>query len=190
MKFYGRKSEMILLLISGWSGSGKDEVAKRLESKHSFLRFAFADAVKKEYCEKNDVSWDDMFHREKKELHRMNLIQMAEKRRNDDPGYWARKVATNIQTAFQKGFTHFVISDWRNIPEILTLQIFFPLALIVPIRVHRPCQILSPIPNHATEYGLLGFPFSYILTNDGNLEDLDQKCLDLLETVKRILPSS
>jgi phosphomevalonate kinase len=180
----------VIVLLSGWSCSGKDEVARRLGIHHGFLRMAFADPVKVEYAQKLQIPLIDCYDREKKEGHRMSIIRLAEERRASEPGYWARRIAADITEHHAKGTRKFVVSDWRNLAELLTLQSIFTHATLLPVRVVRPSQIVSPIPNAATEYGLLGFPFWYTVQNDGTLEDLDESCESFVACVRSITPES
>lgn len=181
---------IVIVLLSGWSASGKDEVAKRLAIQHSFIRFAFADPVKREYADLFKVPITDLYDRDKKEGHRMSIIRLAEEKRAADPAHWAKKMGIDLSEHIAKGTKRFVISDWRNLPELLTLQSFFSQATILPVRVVRPTQIVSPIPNAATEYGLLGFPFWHIVQNDGSLEDLDERCESFVACMRSITPES
>ena len=64
-----------------------------------------------------------------------------------------------------------MISDWRNLEELLTLQRMIPELHILPVRVVRPSQIVSPVPDK-TEYNLLGFPFWKEILNESTLPKL------------------
>ena len=66
---------------------------------------------------------------------------------------------------------NFVISDWRLLDELLSLQreLYNENIKIIPIHIVRPSQLISPVPD-TTEYSLLGFPFQYTITNPGTSE--------------------
>jgi len=57
---------MVVLLISGWKRSGKDELAKIAES-YSFQRFSFADDLKQKASKEYGVPLEDFYSNEKKE---------------------------------------------------------------------------------------------------------------------------
>lgn len=49
----------IVVLVSGWMGSGKDTLVDRLVKQHGFVRFGFADELK------DDVSKEMGFDRQR-----------------------------------------------------------------------------------------------------------------------------
>jgi len=168
-----------IVLLSGWSQSGKDSVAKILVESYDFQRFAFADTIKETVAAdyKIPLEW---CHDQKKKAEmlpnglrtlREEIIRVAEDARLHDPGCWAKKVAIQLQKEMKKGQTKFVISDWRNVDELLTLQRCIPGLHILPVRVVRPSQLISPVPDR-TEYSLLGFPFWKKLVNESTLAKL------------------
>ena len=169
----------ILLLLSGWSQSGKDSVAKILVESYDFQRFAFADPIKEDVANNHKIPLEWCHDQRKKaellgdtgRTLREEIIRVAEAARQVDPGCWARKLSVHLQKEIKRGKNKFVISDWRNLEELLTLQKCIPSLHILPIRVVRPSQLISPVPDR-TEYSLLGFPFWRELHNESTLPKL------------------
>lgn len=182
-------SQPLILLISGWSHAGKDSVAKILVESYEFQKVAFADPIKQQVARDLDIPLEWCYDQEKKAAPlpqnpnrtlREELIHVAESARAVDKEIWGRAVGEKIQKWIQRGKREFVISDWRHLEELWALQKCLPSACIVPIRVERPSQILSPIPDK-TEYGLLGFPFWRIIQNNGTILKLVAQVTELLE---------
>lgn len=181
----------ILVLLSGWSQSGKDSVAKILVESYDFQRFAFADPIKEDVAEEHSIPLE-WCHDQKKKAEvlgstgrtlREEIIRVAESARQVDPGCWARKLAVHLQREMKRGKYKFVISDWRNLEELLTLQKCIPGLHILPVRVVRPSQLISPVPDK-TEYSLLGFPFWREIRNESTLPKL---LLEVVYFVEEIL---
>jgi hypothetical protein len=89
-------------------------------------------------------------------------------------------ISEKILKSVKKGKLKFVISDWRMIEELWALQKKIPDATIVPIRIVRPSQLVSPVPD-ATEYSLLGFPFWRHIHNSGTILRLVGHVAELVE---------
>jgi hypothetical protein len=182
-------SQPLIVLISGWSHAGKDSVAKILVESYEFQKVAFADPIKHQVARDLDIPLEWCYDQEKKaallpnnseRTLRDELIRVAESAREGDKEVWGRAVGERLQKAIQRGKRLFVISDWRNLEELFALQKTIPNACIVPIRVVRPSQIISPVPDR-TEYGLLGFPFWRVIQNNGTILNLVAQVTELVE---------
>lgn len=182
-------SQPLIVLISGWSHAGKDSVAKILVETYEFQKVAFADPIKQQVARELDIPLEWCYDQERKAALlpnnpectlREELIRVAESAREADKEIWGRAVGEKIQKAIQRGKRLFVISDWRHLEELFALQKTIPNACIVPIRVERPSQILSPVPDR-TEYGLLGFPFWRVIQNNGTILHLVAQVTELVE---------
>jgi hypothetical protein len=179
----------IILLISGWAHAGKDSVAKILVETYDFQKYAFADPVKQKVAEDEGIPLEWCYDQKKKaealpsnpqRTLREELIRVAEDARELDKDVWAKVIGEKIQKAIRKGKSKFVISDWRMIQELWVLQKMIPDAILVPLRVVRPSQIISPVPD-ATEYNLLGFPFWRTIHNSGTILRLVGQVAELVE---------
>jgi hypothetical protein len=66
------------------------------------------------------------------------------------------------------------------IEELWALQKQIPDAVIVPVRVVRPSQLISPVPDW-TEYSLIGFPFWKVFRNSGTIARLLEQVVVFVE---------
>lgn len=179
----------LILLISGWAHSGKDSIAKILVESYDFQKYAFADPIKQKVAADEHIPLEWCYDQKKKaeplpsnpeRSLREELIRVAEEARELDKAIWANVISEKIQKAVKKGKTKFVISDWRMMEELWALQKLLPEAVIVPLRVIRPSQLVSPVPDW-TEYSLLGFPFWKIIYNSGTILKLVSQAAELVE---------
>jgi hypothetical protein len=179
----------LIVLISGWSHAGKDSVAKILVESYDFQKVAFADPIKQQVARDLDIPLEWCYDHEKKaallpnnpeRTLREELIRVAETARQTDKEIWARAVGEKIQKAILRGKRKFVLSDWRHLEELWALQKCVPSACIVPTRIERPSQIVSPVPDR-TEYGLLGFPFWKVFHNSGTIARLLTQVVDFVD---------
>jgi hypothetical protein len=179
----------LIVLIAGWAHAGKDSVAKILVETYDFQKYAFADPIKQKVAEDEDIPLEWCYDQKKKaealpsnpnKTLREELIRVGEEARELDKEIWANVIAEKIVKAVKKGKTKFVISDWRMIEELWALQKKIPEATIVPIRVVRPSQLVSPVPDW-TEYSLLGFPFWRTIHNSGTILRLVGHVAELVE---------
>lgn len=180
------KGPFLILLLAGWSGSGKDTFANILIEKYGFIRLAFADAVKRVVARNLRIPIDLCNTQEGKQTLvagktvRAHLIEYAEKfRANQGKGFWAEEL---LRHEFESGFQHrrIVITDWRHLQELFEVQKFFmrqpptELRHIIPILIRRPIQLVSPVPDQ-TEYSLLGFPFQLTVHNAEGIPHLEKE---------------
>ena len=179
----------LIVLISGWAHAGKDSVAKILVETYDFQKYAFADPIKQKVAEEEDIPLEWCYDQKRKaealpsnpeRTLREELIRVGEDARELDKEVWAKVIGEKIQKAIKKGKRKFVVSDWRMIDELWGLQKLIPDAIILPIRVNRPSQLISPVPD-ATEYSLLGFPFWRVIENSGTVLRLVGKLTDFVE---------
>lgn len=165
-----------ILLIAGWSESGKDTAADFLIENYGYTKLAFAEAPKLAVSAKYNfpLAWTNT--QEGKSLTiqtdhglqtvRNLIIEYANAERSKNPFAWAEVIANQIKEAYTKGRTHFVVSDWRLIDELIGLQreLASLNPMIIPIKLQREGQIISPVAD-STEYSLLGFPFYASIPN-------------------------
>jgi len=182
-------SQPLIVLIAGWAHAGKDSVAKILVESYEFQKVAFADPIKQQVARDLDIPLEWCYDQEKKaallpnnpqRTLREEIIRVAEGARETNKEIWARAVGEKIQKAIQRGKRRFVISDWRHLEELWALQKCIPNACIVPTRVERPSQLVSPVPDW-TEYSLLGFPFWKVFRNSGTIARLLEQVVEFVE---------
>lgn len=174
------EDKAVIVLLSGWSHSGKDSVAKILVESYEFQKLAFADLVKQKVAKELSIPLEWCYDQEKKKAPlesdptrtiREELIRVGEGAKKEDPTIWAKQVAERIIKSASRGQRRFVISDWRSLEELWTVQKLCADMCLVPVRIERPSQLVSPVPD-ITEYSLLGFPFRIIIKNSGSLSKL------------------
>lgn len=167
---------MILILLSGWAGSGKDATAGIL-SAYGFKRYAFADALKRQVAQEYNfpLEW---CHSQRGKLQQIQsaggktvrelLIQRGQEIRSEkqNPGYFAELTATEILNWSEQMV---VISDWRLKCELQTIKDFFYLgSKIITVRIERTGQTDSAVKDSLTEHELDDFPFDVRIKNPGN----------------------
>ena len=182
---------MIVIMLSGKSGSGKDAVANQMEAtlkeiNKNTLIIHFADLVK--YYAIQYYKWDG----EKDEKGR-NLLQGigTHMMRNYDPDYWASIVAKFIGAA-KNDFDVVLIPDWRFINEYD--RVCDHNQKVIAIRVNRynedgslqknPSMTEEQL-NHVSENQLDNFAFDWIIENRGSLEDLEDSTKLVLEKIMK-----
>jgi hypothetical protein len=182
-------SQPLIVLIAGWAHAGKDSVAKILVESYDFQKVAFADPIKQQVARDLEIPLEWCYDQEKKasllpnnpeRTLREELIRVAEGARSTDKEIWARAVGERLQKAIQRGKRKFVISDWRHLEELWALQKCIPSACIIPTRIERPSQLVSPVPDW-TEYSLLGFPFWKVFHNSGTIARLLTQVVEFVE---------
>lgn len=182
---------MKVVLLSGWSQSGKDTVGTRLMLEHGFHRFAFADPVKDVAAQQYgfDRTLADSQEGKASVVAPRNFFMPAgrtvrewvihvgeERKRVHGGGCWAREIAGRLKAtaSFDK---RFVLTDWRFPEELVALQQALPATTeFYPVRLVRPGQRVSPV-GSMTEYALSGFPMpSYDSMNDDDMASLLRYC--------------
>lgn len=191
----------MILLLSGWSTSGKDAIANLLCKKYVFRRLAFADPLKEMVAEEYNIPLAYLHDEERKrnvcvsvgseqKTLREVLIQRGQEIRQEhgNPGFFADIVGNQIlkekETAGKHSFIiDYVISDWRLPIELETLKEILPASEILTARVQRRELTESPVKDSQTEHQLDSQPFEVIFENDGvSLRELDR------EIVKKLRP--
>jgi hypothetical protein len=181
---------MFIVLLTGWSESGKDTVADILVKNHGFTKYAFADPLK-DLCsslygfpremanthEGKRTPWTVGY---KTKTIRELLLETAKTDRSrfgDD--IYAKETLTNIR-ANEK--SKIVISDLRYFTELSTIQKFAKQDVhrLEVWKVVREGQVESPV-NDPSEYGLTTLKPDAILENDGkSIASLEQKVSEVL----------
>jgi len=155
------------IFVSGFSRSGKDLVADKIESL-GFVKYSFSQQLKENVANKLliPVAWCSYpFNNDYKTPNGQSLsdyiINVDEREKKKDPEVWVKKVVQQITYCTAKNI---VFSDWQNLHELFCVQRAFPDAEIICIRVMDKEQHISPKPD-LSEYGLLAFPFQYTIEN-------------------------
>ena len=171
----------MIVLLSGWSGVGKDVVANLMMEEMRYTRLAFADVVRQEISEKTNIPIDYFSSPMYKDLpmpkpladfpdaitYRDVLIQWAKKRRSIQDDVYAQKIIDSIRSG-EVG-NKIVISDWRFLCEEKAIVAAFPSYTILRIRIHRDSVLPRDSPS---EHELDNFPMDIELQNNGTISDL------------------
>ena len=152
---------MSILLIRGFSQSGKDFVGNILCKQYGYQRFAFADSLKQLVSDKYHVSMQQLHsqsgkldicpHDQTQRTYRQILIDEAFLARTKDDSCFARACCEDIK---RHNATHVVITDWRYSKELDMLHEYFTTTPITPIHLIRPSQESSPVEDRS-EYQLM-----------------------------------
>jgi hypothetical protein len=178
-----RTKKPVIILLSGWAGSGKDTVANILCKKWDFVRLAFADELKWDVSQKTGLPLS-FFHSEQLKDKPLDirilayptavtprdlLLQHAKREREKNPFIYCEIILDKIADSTSP---RIVISDWRYKKEFAflsqNLDYYFT---ILRFRVHRSC--ITPSPD-ASEHDLDDEPVDSTLFNDGSLPELTE----------------
>lgn len=171
---------MIVILLSGWSGSGKDTVGQILQTKWSLYQTAFAKPLKQMICEEFSIPFEWTQTQEGKQKKdprtqktvRELLVQRGQEIRaeKNDPGYFGKCIANEIIQQYNLNLQcGFVITDWRLPEEIRALeQMLGPFqATILKVRITNTSQDKSPVNDFISEQQLNKYVFDEVIQNDG-----------------------
>lgn len=184
---------MLIVLLRGYSGAGKDTVGSILVGKHGFRRFAFADGLKQMIALEYGCSLATLHSPEgKKEIcaetgeiglteaqitmrsllggsltWREVMIRVALEAKHADPDVFASLCATEMRMAKP---VRAVITDWRFPNERDVLKRAFPGARFVTVEIHR--QDMSPVDDES-EHALTDVWPDFTIDNTGDIAALE-----------------
>ncbi len=163
----------MIIGLSGYARSGKDEVAKILVEDYGFIRVAFADKIRELLYEMNPIvdihyhlkplvdayGWDEVKRR----------AQVREMLQNVGVGarllfgdmFWVHQALASLSLD-----SNIVVTDVRFSNEADTLKLNDGQVW----RIKRPG--VEAINNHVSEHELDGYKVDMILKNEGTLDDL------------------
>lgn len=184
---------MIILLLSGYSGSGKDtfadifiELCETLGV--SYKKYAFAEEVKKDISKMYSVPLEMLYTQEgkrsiistsdgNKTLRQLLIEYSADMKKKHGDDYWAQIVCKQ----FDNSNKIHIVSDWRyNIEYETVMNYFKDHATIKTIRIYRPdIKILED----CSEHELDSYKFDIILNNSTTVEALKIHAVELFKIV-------
>lgn len=164
----------MIIGLSGYARSGKDEVAKILVEEYGFTRVAFADKIRKFLYETNPIvdthyrlqplvdayGWDEVKRRSQVRELLQNVGIAARTVFNDE--FW---IAQALQPVYFE--ENWVITDVRFVNEANRIKQYDNAQLW---RIKR--NGIEAVNDHVSEHDLEGYPVDIILKNEGTLEDL------------------
>ena len=175
---------MSIILLRGFSHSGKDYVGNILCELYGYKRFAFADSLKMMVANEFKCPIEQLHSQEGKikicegdtlkRTYRHILIDEALRLRGVDPGIFVKHCCNEIS---KSGANKIIITDWRYPNEIEIISQLFPNYEITPVHIIRDGQIISPV-NDISEHQLDDRCYDYQLINK-----LDDSIIDNIKTL-------
>lgn len=180
--------------LSGFAGSGKDTAAEVLTREYGFTRVAFADVLREmalaidPYVELEAASSDYpivLYHR----LSRVIENSGWDHAKNEYPD--VRRLLQRLGTEAGRnilGDNIWVDTALKNHKghDIVVTDVRFPNELDaiheqdgISIRIERPG--VGPKNDHASETSLIDALFTHIINNDGTIEELHEKVVDVMD---------
>jgi len=163
---------MSIIIIRGFSQSGKDYIGNILCTYFGYTRFAFADSLKKIVAAKYNCHLELLHTQEgklqvcesddSKRTHRQILLDEGFHLRNQDDNIFANHCCQEIRKA---GVKKIVITDWRYPNEINQVIDAFPDYKVYPVHILRQGQEVSPVDN-PSEYLLRHRMNDYTIVNE------------------------
>jgi hypothetical protein len=166
----------MIIGLSGYARSGKDEVAKILVEDYGYQRVAFADKIRDFLYETNPqvggnrlqhlvdtYSWD-VAKSQPEVRHLLQSIGVGARKIFGDL-FWVNQ-ALNFSHPLDHIVNNYVVTDVRFVNEADKIKSMDGQLW----RIKRPG--IEPINNHISERDLDGYPVDKILKNEGTLEDL------------------
>lgn len=180
---------MSIILLRGFSHSGKDFIGQILCDKYGYKRFAFADSLKKIVAKEYNCPLKHLHSQEGKiqicesdmlkRTYRQILIDEALRLRNINIDIFVNHCCQEI-ISLEKIPDKIVITDWRYQNEINIIKKIFPEHKIIPVHIQRVNQLKSPV-NDVSEYQLNDRINDYIIINKMND--------DIYEEIEKIIKS-
>jgi hypothetical protein len=177
----------LIILLSGWAGSGKDSAAELLVDEMSFERVAFADMLKAEVSAVTRIpiatfcmnTLKDIPLKDSGITPRELLIRHAAERKKIDPDVYSRIVVAHILAGQQLCY---VISDWRFRHEYdFIKQHLSNKYHIIRGRIIRSSIHISP---DSTEHDLDDECMDFTVYNDGSISDLRDAIKSVVRNMK------
>lgn len=173
---------MDIILLSGYSMSGKDTVGNILCQEYGFRRYAFADGLKElvahkygcdiqhlhtqegklQFCSDTGTSW------------RSILIEESKLYKSANQDIFADMCINSINTTIPIPY-RVVITDWRFPNELYKIQSCFTSSRIIPVLINRLDQYDSSPVHDSSEYLIETYCAEYIkyeLTNTTPINNL------------------
>jgi hypothetical protein len=145
-----------------FAGAVKDEVAVMYEFNRAYLDTQEGKARYVQFPDGSRKSVRDL------------IIEHAEStKQTTPPGIWAERLKTPTTS-------HWILSDWRFVDELITLRMRFPHAAIHTLRITRPGIVPS---TSYTEHELNSFAYEYTIDNAGSLLYIANQVKSILERI-------
>jgi hypothetical protein len=175
---------MSIIILRGFSHSGKDFIGQILCDKYGYKRFAFADSLKKIVANEFGCPLEQLHTQEGKleicekdllkRTYRQILIDEALRLRNIDSGIFAKYCCKEISESHIDSLPDkIVITDWRYPNELEIVNSIFCEYVVTPVHVIREGQLESPVKD-ISEYHLDDRKSDYKLHNKLDITIYDE----------------
>ncbi len=178
--------ETKIYLLAGKARSGKDTVMEIItkyyeNKKQSVVNLGFTDYIKN-YAMKI-TNWDGSDETKPRELLQILGTDIVRNKINKD--FFINRLCEDI-TVYKYFFDVIIISGARFPNELEVPKKLFKNVKV--IKVERPNftnELTEKQKEHITEHALDDYNnYDYVITNDGNIKDLEKKVIDILEEVE------
>lgn len=169
-----------IVIISGKQFSGKDSVANILKKMLPDFKLApIADAIKIEFSEGKNLTFNEI--ERNKPLYRADLIEFGNKKRDEDPDYWIKKVLNSNY--------NILVSDVRLKHEINKFEKYDAIKIRIEAdRDERAKRGKLVEENDSTETDLDDYKkWDYVIKNNGTIEELEEKAEEIGQKVQDTL---
>ena len=166
---------MQIIAVAGKMRAGKDTFGEVfLEHNPSFIRVAFADPLKEEYAEANNITVEEV--NINKDFHRQGLIDYGQFRRDQEALYWVHK-AINIPGDK-------IITDVRFLNEFEVLKDLGAVMVRIESELEQRAKRGMIISDSISETALDNRDdWDFVLYNNSDLESFKWQSLRIVETL-------
>lgn len=185
------KTRMCIILLSGWSMSGKDTVGQFLIDHYGFQRLAVADIMKDVVHQSYSIPYELLHTQEGKDTSvtirttdgnktctvRDLIIDYAMSKRKENPDHWINLLIDSVRDDINT-FSRYVVTDFRFPNECARIMEEFPDQQVRTVRVNRlnEPRILSS----KSENVLDSFDFDYVIDNTRDLLHLKNEIVKMI----------
>lgn len=176
-------TDTLVIGLCGYARSGKDTVADLLVKQHGFVKVRFADALKRGLAEMFGLTPAQLDGDEKETVvpglgvsprYLMQTLGTEWGRKLVHQDVWVLATQRHLERLVKNGIKRIVLSDVRFENEAVMTKYLGAL-----VRIDRPG--VGAVNEHVSEEVLELNPYlDGVLVNDGTLEDLEDKVIDLV----------
>ena len=172
---------MLKILVYG-CGKIANKMIDYLSTKNlKSIKIAYASYLK--MYAKNILNWDGNENNKPREFLQQLGVELI--KNNIDSKMLINRIIEDIKV-YSYFFDIAIITDARLDKEIISLKKAF--RDVISINIERPnlvSELTGTEQAHVTETGLDNFnDYDYVIINDGSLEDLEKKVIEIGETIK------
>ncbi len=174
-----------IIIVCGFSNSGKDVFSDYLVSKYNYKKMALADKLKEDVSNLYNIPIEMFLTQENKRLiafdnltHRDLLIKHAATERNKNENVYVNYLIDNIKHVYYKNI---VISDIRYNNEISNItDLLSDCYKITSVKIDR---YEKSIINDASERQLLSYTPDYIIQNKSSIDDFKNRIDEFISLI-------